>query len=381
MKTIIGSRVVTPQGILEGMAVVYNEKIAALVPETEISRSKADEVLDVKGALVCPGFIDTHIHGYKGADASDADESAVLEMARALPDVGVTAFLPTVMTLPMDETRRALSNVRSAMKKTETDAFSARVLGCHLEGPFLNPAKKGAQDDRAVLPPDAELLFPYADVLKIVTLAPEMPGAVPCTQSLAKAGIRVSLGHTLSNRETALSAFEAGANRATHLFNAMPPIHHREPGVVGAALESNTVYAELIADRLHVHPSLFAMLDVIKGDHLCLVTDCNRAGGMKPGQYMLGGLSFTYDGERCVVGSDTLAGSVLTLNRAVHHLHCAGVPLHRAVNAASLNPARSIGLARKGAIAPGMDADFLIADDNMNPLYVIRQGETVRKMI
>lgn len=368
-KVITNGIIVTENAELKGKALLFDEKIIGIV---DTDSAHADEVIDAGGAYVCPGFIDVHIHGYVGDDTSDGSEEGIRNIARALPANGVTAFLPTTMTIAWDEIERALNNVRKLMPESMEPSFNgSQILGCHAEGPFINPLRKGAQAETNILPPDASRVLPFKDVVKIITMAPEMPGGIEFIKELTKnSSIVVSIGHTNATFEEAMAAIDAGAAHITHLFNAQTGLNHRNPGVVGAAL-SRPVTCELIADTFHIHPGVFSILCAAKGKKLVLITDCTRAGGLPDGEYTLGGQPIFVKGIECRLADGTIAGSVLKLNEAVRNLkRHAGLSMWEAVRAASLSPAEVIGVsAAKGSIVPGKDADITIMDKNC----VVRQ--------
>lgn len=376
MNAIVNGRILLPREEITGKALLYDEKILGLEEETP----RDAQVIDAKGLYVSPGFIDTHIHGFLGDDASDGDPEGIRRMARALPAVGVTAFLPTTMTMPMETLAAVFASVRSLMRESRESSFSgAQILGCHAEGPFINPEKKGAQAAEHILPPDPEPILPFADVIRILTLAPEMPGAEGFIRRIRKeTGIVLSMGHTCASFEQAMAAIGWGVSRATHLFNAMPPVNHRAPGAAAAALQGG-VYAELIADGFHVHPGLFPLLHRLLDSRLVLITDAARAAGMPDGDYTLGGQRFRLSAGQCRLPDGTLAGSALKMNDAVRIFHDhAGVPMHAAVRAASLNAARSIGAEKtKGSLETGKDADILLLDEGCRVRRAIISGRTV----
>lgn len=364
MKAIINGKVILPNGIVENKAVLFTDKIIGMVENVQ---AQADEIIDAQGLYVSPGFVDVHIHGYLGEDASDGDAADLEKMARGIVQNGVTSFLPTTMTVAWDELEAAFEVIRHLLPESKKAAWpGAEILGCHAEGPFINPGKKGAQPEGAILPPDADKLLRHRDIIRMATFAPEMPGALEFTQSIRReSGMVLSIGHTDASFEQAMAAMRAGADHVTHTFNAMSALSHRAPGTVGAALCSDA-YCELIADTFHVHAGLYPLLHRAKGDHLVLITDCTRAGGLKDGEYTLGGQPIFVNGIECRLADGTIAGSVLKMNDAVRnyrdHAH---VPMHEAVNCASLYAARSIGVsARKGSLEDGKDADIVLLDEN-----------------
>ena len=374
MKAIVNGRILLPDREIRGKTLMFEDRIRGIADPDD---AQADEVIDAEGAYVCPGLIDTHIHGYRGYDASDGDEDGVRGMAEALTENGVTAFLPTTMTVPKKQLETAFCRIRRAAEKSRLPGFrGARVIGCHAEGPFINPAFRGAQAGSSILPPDAEWILRYADVIRIMTYAPEMNGAEEMASAVRTDGrIRLSIGHTGATYEQASHAVENGAYRFTHLFNAMTPMHHRAPGTVGTALTTGA-YTEVIADGFHVHPALFPMLHREKGDRLILITDCMRAGGMPDGNYMLGGQQCTLRGIECRLPDGTIAGSVLTMNRAVkNYRDSARIPMYEAVRAASLNAAESIGAGKEtGTLENGKRADIVLMDDECNVLRTFVGG-------
>ena len=387
MKAVFGGKLIVPDSrgefrVLYEHALLYEKTIARIVPESELSADDRDdfsERLDAKGAFVSPGFVNVHIHGAMGYDAMDDDPAAVPAVARHQAATGVTSFLPTTMTCPMADVRRALEHIRAAMTKSG----GARVLGAHMEGPFINADRCGAQDAAHILPADFELLAPFLDVLRLVTFAPEeLPEGSDFIERCAAAGLVLSLGHSAADYETARRCFaERKIHRVTHLFNGMAPFHHRAPGVVGAALESEAD-CELIADNVHSHPSAHRLLWRAKdGRHIVLVTDSMRAAGLGDGESELGGQKvFVKDGV-AALADGAIAGSLLTMNRAVKNFaENTGCGLPAAVACASKAPAESLGLYDEiGALVPGKRADFTIFDEDVRIRKTVVDGEMVFK--
>ncbi len=375
MKAIVNGKIILPDSIVEGRALLFDEKIVGLsetVPE-------GAEIIDAKGRYVAPGLVDIHIHGYLGEDTSDGSVEGIRKMAEGIVKNGVTAWLPTTMTVSYDDLRRAFNAVRTLMDK-KNNPKGAQIMGVHAEGPFINPSKKGAQAVEYIRPADAPFLIENSDVIRIVTIAPEMPGALDCIREVTeKTHILVSMGHTAANYETAKAGIEAGVRHATHLFNAMTPLNHRDPGVVGASLADDRVSTELIADTFHISPDLFGLVAKVKGDNLILITDCTRAGGLEDGEYTLGGQPIFVKGIECRLADGTIAGSVLKLNNAVRNMReHTNLPLEQIVRMASINAARCIGLDKtKGSLEAGKDADIILADENFAVSETIIAGETV----
>lgn len=376
MNALVNGKILMPDGERTGQALLFSERIIGLCPESE-APARADAVIDAGGLYISPGLIDTHIHGFQGWDVSDASEAGVLKMAKALLQTGVTAFLPTTTALPWPLLQTIFAQLRRLRAESRAPGFDgAEILGCHAEGPFLNPEKKGAQRADCLLPPDAEKLLPYADIVTLLTLAPELPGGLDCVRTLKeKTPIRLSMGHTAADYDLAMEAISRGVCRATHVFNAMPPLLHRAPGAAGAAL-SAPIYAEIIADTVHVHPAMLALAAKVKGDQLVLISDCTRAGGLPIGRYTLGGQEIDVSGGACRLKDGTLAGSVLKLTDAVGNMRrFAGLSMAQAVRLASLSPAASLGLnGRKGCLLPGRDADIILLDDALHVSAVFTRG-------
>ena len=375
MNFIVNGKIVLPNEISEGKALAYSDKIEGIIDIDKIP--KEANIIDAGGGYVTPGLIDTHIHGYLGEDTSDGKIDGVRTMAKGVVENGVTSFLPTTMTVPMDEINQALDNVRALKSETEkSDFMGARILGVNLEGPFINPSKKGAQKEDNIKKPSADFIEKNADIIRVATIATEMDEGLNEVKKMVNIpGVHISLGHTDATFEQAMAAFEAGVDRVTHLFNAQTPLHHRKPGVVGAALTS-PVYTELIADTFHVHKGLFQLIANNKKDKLVLITDCTRAGGMPDGEYSLGGQPIFVKGIQCLLADGTIAGSVLKLNNAVKNLKDnTNLTLWECVNAASLNPAKSIGADELyGSIEQGKIADLVIMDEFFNVKTTIIGG-------
>ena len=377
MHAIINGRIVLPDQLVNHSVLLYDEKIIGIVPENEIPEGA--EIIDAAGNLVIPGLVDMHIHGYLGEDASDGSFDGIRTMAEGVAKNGVTSFLPTTMTVSYDDLRAAFAQIRRAVAESASPEWQgAQVLGVNAEGPFINPSKKGAQAGENIRPGDAAFLKEYLDIIKVFTIAPEMPGNMDCIREMAGKCL-ISMGHTGANCEEAIAAIEAGVGHVTHLFNAQTPLMHRDPGVVGAALTDDRVSTELIADTFHVNARLFPLVSRMKGDKLVLITDCTRAGGLADGEYTLGGQPIFVKGIECRLADGTIAGSVLKLNYAVYNLlNNTRLPIWEAVNAASLNPARRIGMdSRKGSLESGKDADIAIVNDRFDVLSTIIAGRCV----
>ena len=365
----IRGRLILRDGVVAGRIALEDGRIAAVDPDPAAAG----------GPLIAPGFIDLHVHGWGGHDAM-APGPALDGMARGLLRHGVTAFLPTAVAAPMASLATFADRVRGWIPRAPEDG--AEPLGFNLEGPLLAPARKGAHDPAFLRTPasitDAELAA-VTDGLRIITIAPELPGALDLIARLAALGIDASLGHSAATLEEAQAGYAAGARTTTHLFNAMSGVDHRDPGLAVAALTTDAAWVELIADGIHVHPALWPLILRAKpADRLLLVSDAIPVAGTGDGRSMVGTLEVEVKDGRCtlVVGGN-LAGSVVGLDSAVRNLVRAGVPLERAVAAASANPAALLGAHDRGTIEAGRRADLVELDDELQVRRVMRAGEWV----
>ncbi len=362
LKAIVGGKIILKDRIAENYAVLYTDKIEGIVPESLVPSNA--EIINADGGFVAPGLIDLHIHGYLGKDVCDGAEESIRTISSGLLANGVTGYLPTTMTEDMRIIRKALEACR-ALKEESKSWNGSAILGCHAEGPFISESKKGAQDAKYILKPDASFVKEFSDIIRVITLAPETDtddfNAI--REICRDTDTVISMGHTSADYETAMSSINAGVKHTTHLFNAMTPLTHRAPGVVGAALNGD-VSVELIVDTVHVAPSLYNMLWKLKGRKLCFITDCLPAGGLPIGEYSLGGQKIFYDGTICKLEDGTIAGSVLQLNKGVWNVFTnSDIPLYECVNCASLNPATVLGVEKnKGSLETGKDADIIITD-------------------
>lgn len=373
MKYIVNGSIILKDGIVEDHVLAFDNKICGITTKDQIPADS--EVIDAKGGYVAPGLVDIHIHGYLGEDTSDGNADGIRKMANGIMKNGVTSWCPTTMTVSMEEINTALETVRSLKADSKT-WDGAEILGVNLEGPYINPKKKGAQAETHIKPLDADFVIKNADVISVATVAPEMEGGCEGIKKIRdNCNVRVSVGHTDASFEDTMAGIDAGATHITHLFNAQTALHHRNPGVVGAALLRD-VYTELICDTFHVHKGLFELIARVKGDKLVLITDCTRAGGMPDGEYTLGGQKIFVNGIKCLLEDGTIAGSVLKLNNAVRNVYNnTDMPLWSVFAAASLNPARAIGVDdRKGSLDAGKDADIIITDSDFNILKTIIGG-------
>ena len=343
----------------------------------KLSWSQNDLVVDCQGYTIVPGFVDVHIHGCAGADTCDGKRESIDAMAEFLLTKGVTSFCPTTMTVDRAEIEAALLAAKACV---DQPGPGARVVGVNMEGPFIAAARKGAQKEEAILPPDPELFRHFQElsggIVRLVDIAPEQPGGLAFIREV-KDLCAVSIAHTTANYDQAMESFDAGITHATHLFNAMSGLHHRDPGVVGAVFDDSRVYAELICDGFHIHPAALRAAFQVLGDRALVISDSMRANGMPEGEpFDLGGQMVTVREGKATLADGTIAGSVSNLHQEVKNLVRFGIPLEQAVKAASLIPARSIGLEEEiGSIAPGKRADLVVLDENLDIVAVYHENQ------
>jgi len=371
---LANARVMTPADDLEpGWVALAGGRIAGIgegAPSPD-----AREVVDLGGRLVVPGFVDLHVHGGGGAHFMAGDADACRRAARFHARRGTTGLLATTLSAAPDTLRAAVAAIVAAM------ATHPSILGVHLEGPWLSERRRGAHDAAHLRPPDAAELRDLVDAaegaLRMVSLAPELPGALAAIDAAGVAGAVCAVAHSDATFEQARAAVAAGARHAVHVFNGMRPLDHREPGVVGAVLDDPAVTCEVIADGHHVHPAAVRLLARAKGAAgAVLVTDAIEAAGMPDGPYRLGDTPVEVRAGRAQTADGSLAGSTLTMDAAVRNATAWGIPLRDALAMASTTPARVIGLeARKGTIAVGHDADVAILDAGLRPVATLVGGQ------
>lgn len=341
--------------------------------------------VDYRGFVAAPGMVDTHTHGCMGIEVTlIRDVKELASLAKCYAAHGVTSFLPTTVSALHEDLVRVSRVVRDYIRLGVKGG--ARVLGLNLEGPYINPKRKGAQNPQAIRPPSIEEFSKYIEEsgggVRIITVAPEIPGGLEFIEYAASRGVIVSIGHTDADYSTVMRAIAHGASRATHLFSAMPGIHHRELGAVSALLDSEDVYLELITDLVHVKPEVILFVLKYAGIHRVVsVTDSMSAAGLGEGEYTLGGLRVIVKGGRAVLADqpDTLAGSVATMDVELRNLVNIGLSLNDALRLTSMNPALSINEPRLGCLKPGCAADFIVLDGKLNVTATYVEGELVYK--
>lgn len=342
------------------------------------------KIIDGQGCYAIPGLIDIHFHGCMGYDFCDGTQEALREIARYEASVGVTGMAPATMTLPAEQLEEILSNAAAFSADSGKNPGEAELLGVNMEGPFISKHKKGAQDDTYIIPSDVELFHRFQraaeGLVKFIAVAPEVEGALAFVDRVKDEAV-VSLAHTNADYDEALAAFQRGASHAVHLFNAMPPFGHREPGVVGAVADSHHVTAELICDGIHIHPSVArAAFKILGENRIILISDSMRAAGMPDGTYTLGGQAVQVTRGRAVlVSSGALAGSASNLMECMKtSVKEMGIPLETAVACASENPAKRLGeYGRRGSITFGKKADLVLLDRDLNVKCVMKDGKRV----
>ena len=328
-----------------------------------------------------PGFMDIHIHGSAGYDVMHNNESGRARMEEFLARKGVTSYFPTTVAASMEATLHSLEHMADGIESARHTPGHSQPLGIHLEGPFLSHTRRGVHLPEHLMQPSVKAFDKFWHAarghIRVMTIAPELEGAEEVIHEASRRDVCVSLGHSDADLEATQAGITAGARHATHTFNAMRPLNHREPGILGEILSNANVTADIIADGIHVHPDVVRVFLAAKGDGAVLITDANAAAGMPDGTYMLGPLEVEVKNGMCL-RNGTLAGSVLTLDRAVHNvMSFAGWDLQQAIRAASLNPATVVGEHKKGSIRVGADADLVALSADGEVKATIVRGEVV----
>ena len=360
---------------VKGSVVVENGRFDSIEEQPEHAE-EAIEVIEAKGLYMIPGLVDIHFHGCMGADMCDGTKEALDVITQYEASVGVTSVCPATMTIPKDE-------LSAVMKNAGAYAYhgGAHLVGINMEGPFISPAKKGAQAAENIMHCDYEYFNQLQDaaggLIKLVDIAPEEAGAMEFIDKV-KGTVVVSLAHTASDYDTAMEAIAHGASHATHLYNAMPPLNHRNPGVIGAVRDSDNCHVELICDGVHIHPSVIrATFAMFGAQRMILISDSMRATGLDDGEYTLGGQPVTVKGNLATLHDGTIAGSATNLMDCMRFtVKHAGLPLETAVMCATANPAKEIGIFDEvGSIAVGKKADFVLLDQDLNLAGVYIDGK------
>jgi len=384
-KTIISNgTIITPFQSLENKAIsIEKGKITAIKERKVMDIPAGVEVIDAGDGFVVPGFIDIHVHGGGGSDVMDGGYEAVKQVAATHSRFGTTAFLPTTMTMSKDKIIESLKSIHEAFIK---GTGAAEILGVNLEGPYISSEKKGAQKEKDIKKASIEEFLEFnqasGNLIRIVTIAPEMPGAIDLIRWLHKNRIIASVGHSNATYKQVQEGIKAGLTHVTHTFNAMRGFNHREPGVVGAALSSPKLILEMIADGIHLHPVAMKILIKIKEiGKIVLITDAMRAASKPEGTYNLGGQEVTVVRGQARLKDGTLAGSVLTMDKAVCNMvDKVGVSLMEATQMATASPARCLGVeSKKGSLEPGKDADIVILNKKLKVELTMVKGKIVYK--
>jgi len=376
------ARALTPATVIPDAGILIRDGvIESIGPRQDISLPSGAQEISAIDQVAIPGFIDVHIHGAGGHDVMEATGEAMSTVAGTLARHGTTSFVATTVTASPDETCRSVEGIAQYMtKQFEALQPRAEVLGIHYEGPFLNKVRRGVHPAEWIQPPSAELLNRLLQAAsgkaRILTIAPEVLGAIPCVKAAREAGVVVAMGHTDATYEQARAAIVQGVHHAVHVYNAMRPFSHRDSGVIGAVLTTPEVTAELIADGVHVEEAAMRLLLQAKGPScVILISDGLSATGMPDGKYMLGKFEVTVSGGVCRNAEGKLAGSTLTLDRALRNVVALGVPLQDAVRMLTANPAKLLGIEfKKGALRTGADADIVLLDENLQLTNVFTRG-------
>jgi N-acetylglucosamine-6-phosphate deacetylase len=372
----------TPTTEIQDAGILIREDvIEAIGPRSGISLPAGAQEIRATDKTAIPGFVDLHIHGAGGHDVMEGTDGALRSVARKVSEYGTTSIVATTVTASTEETIRAVEGIAAYIAhQHQTDEPRAEILGIHFEGPFISKERRGVHPPEWIQLPSAATLDRFlkaaAGNARILTIAPELLGAAPCMDAAREAGLVVSIGHTDATYEQARAAMVRGAHSATHVYNAMRPFSHRDPGVIGAVLTSQDINAELIADGVHVEEGAMKLLLLAKGAaHVTLVSDGLSATGMPDGKYTLGGFEVTVTGGVCRNAEGILAGSTLTLDRALRNIVALGTSLPDAVRMLTLNPASLLGIEfKKGSLRVGADADMLLLDEGLRVTNVWARG-------
>lgn len=380
MKLIKNVNIIQADKIKYDSGIIFSRNINKIMEKKELENVENErnelEIVDGQGMYLSPGFIDLHIHGAAGYDTMDGSYEALNSISKALLATGVTSFLPTTMAMGEGDIIKGLENIKMTMRQS-TDG--ARILGAHVEGPFLNPDYKGAQPVEYLREPELMLLENFYNIIKVVTIAPELNRAKEVIKVLSRKGIIVSAGHSGATYDEIIQARKWGLSHVTHLFNCMKGLHHRQPGIPGIVL-SGDLSCELIADLIHIHPAVLKMVLKCKDkENIILITDQMRAGSLEDGEYSLGGQKVIVKDGAARLETGQLAGSILTLDQAVRNmLQVSELTLPEVISMVTSNPARRLGLDHKlGEIAPGYQADLVLLNQELQVEQVYIEGKKI----
>lgn len=385
MIALTANALLTPLKRIERPIVLVDGKsIVKVGTQAEVDVPPGAKRVDYGDSVLAPGLVDIHIHGSAGHDVMQSDEQGLRRMEEFLAIRGITSYYPTTVAAPLDVTLRSIEWMANAIESSQGNGIRSQPLGIHLEGPFLSHVRRGVHLSENLLPPSVDIFDKFWQAsrghVRVMTIAPELIGAVELIAEANKRGVCVSIGHSDADLATARTGVAAGARHATHTFNAMRPLDHRAPGILGEVLSNPSVTADVIADGIHIHPTVVRFLLEAKGEQgAVLITDAISAAGMPDGPYKLGGMDVEVRDGR-VTRDGSLAGSVLTLDRAVRNvMEFAGWDLQKAVRVASLNPASVSGAKGKGKIQPGADADLLVLTENGEVRATMVGGQMIER--
>lgn len=377
-KIIRHVKVHLPHQILPSATVwISNGKLKRIEPTQELDKIESDaELIDGNGMWLIPGMIDVHIHGADGYDMMDGTEDSIQEVSRACAATGCTSFLATSVSSTIEDLLNMIRSVKSVIGREQ----GARIAGIHLEGPYLNPKRKGMQNEKYLRHPNLdEMRFIFQEagsLIKMVTIAPELPGGLELISFLKEHDVVIAVAHSDATYEEAKLAFAAGASHVTHCFNGMRPIHHRDPGLIVAAFEEPHVSLQAIVDQVHLHPAIVRLMHRLKGpEGMVLITDALQAMGLGDGNYMFGGHHVTVSEGIARLADGTLASSTVTMNEALRLTVANGISMEDAVHMASITPARILGLSHKGKIEVGYDADLVLMDERYQVQWTMIEGK------
>ncbi len=382
MIAVTATRLYSPDEVIERpLVLIQDGRILEVTSRASKELPEETRLVDFGDAILVPGFLDIHIHGGAGHDVMANDSNGLLAFETLITKHGIAGYLPTTVTAPLDQTLAALDRLADSIENRDKEGATgrARPLGIHLEGPFISHVKRGVHPSEDLLPPSLATFERFWQAargqIKVMTIAPELEGALEVIAEASRRGVCVSIGHSNADIKSALAGVAAGARHATHTFNAMRPLDHREPGIIGEVLVDARLSADIIADGVHVDPVVVRLFLNSKGsDGAVLITDATAATGMPEGRYQLGSLDVEVKDGKCTADGK-LAGSVLTMDRAVRNVvKFADWKLQKAIRLATHNPARVLGLAQRGKLEAGCDADLVVLNANGEVKHTIIAG-------